>query len=95
MSRFAKGNEIIDNCGCKYKVLKVGRKYYHLLDTDKFKFMEEIKELDKRAILEGDKGRVATMSNALKVIAYDRCISKWLKKNDPMALEQVIKAIQE
>ena len=49
--RFKKGDFVQDNCYCVYKVLKVGRKYYHLYNTEdkKFVYRYEIEMLDKSA----------------------------------------------
>ena len=55
MSKFKINNIVEDDCGCIYKILKVGRKYYTCeigYDTiEAFKFKIEIKELDNRAKL--------------------------------------------
>ncbi len=51
-SKFKIGDIVRDDCGCRYKVLKVGRKYYQLLDMEtKFIFYLEITKLNKRGTL--------------------------------------------
>lgn len=56
MPKFKVGYIIQDDCGCRYKILKVGRKYYQCINMEdikltKWKFLVELKVLDKRAII--------------------------------------------